>query len=273
MEDMDKKAKKILMNTFWSGKGWIDYRTIEFSGSDFEYAKAKGIMFDPVSMHHDECIEKLKQVAGRITKQEVAASFLSSLSTRALHLRSAISSWVFAQELLNHTFNPYIDSNGSTQMSYLCGICNRTNMHCSERYENENLNVLNFERIKWGGIRLNHVLYCLFDLEQFTKLEKMMPTDEDYAILKQILKTVETIPLHDGPRQLEQGLKDIFKSSKNERDVVIEILACIGVLQPGSHNRPTRGGKNDWNFAANWRGEDGYNQESVRFYFDILNTN
>lgn len=270
---MDKKAKKILMNTFWSGKGWKDYRTIEFSGVDFEYAKSKGLMFDPISMHHDECIERLKQVSGRITKQEVAAAFLSSLSTRELYLRSAIISWIFAQELQSHIFSPYIEVNGNTHMSYLCGMCNKTNMSCSESYENEDLNVLNFERIKWGGIRINHVLYCLFDLEQFAKLEKMVPTSEDYKILKEILKKVKTIAPNDGPRQLEESLKDVFKSNKNERDVVIEILACIGVLKPESNNRPTRGGKNDWHFAENWRGEDSYNQEAVKFYFDIMSVN
>jgi len=267
---MDKKAKKILMNTFWSSKGWKDYHAREFSGMDFEYAKTKAMMFDPISIHHDECIEKLKQVAGGITKQEVAAAFLSSLSTRELHLRSAIISWIFAQELQSHTFSPYIEVNGNTHMSYLCGICNKTNMSCSESYENEDLNVLNFERIKWGGIRINHVLYCLFDLEQFANLEKMVPTSEDYKILKEILKKVKTIAPNDGPRQLEESLKDVFKSNKNERDVVIEILACIGVLKPESNNRPTRGGKNDWHFAENWRGEDGYNQEAVKFYFDIM---
>ena len=266
---MDKKAKKILISTFWSSKGWKDHRTIEFCGEDFQYAKAKGLMFDPISIHHDECVARLKRVAEGITKEQLVAAFLSSLSTRALYLRSAMSSWVFAKELPSHDFSPYIDSCGNTHMTHFCGICNQTNMSCSEIYKNEELNVLNFERIKWGGIRLNYVLYCLFDLEQFTKLEKMMPIEEDYIILKQILKTVETIPVHDGPRQLEQALKDVFKSSKDERDVVIEILACIGVLKAGSADRPMRGGKNDWHFAENWRGEDGFNKEAIQFYFDI----
>ena len=266
---MDKKAKKILMSTFWSNKGCKDYRTIEFCREDFEYAKAKGLMFDPISIHHDECVARLKRVAEGIKKEELAAAFLSSLSTRALYLRSAILSWIFAKELPSHNFSTYIDSCGNTQMNYLCGICNQRNMSCSESYKNEDLNVLNFERIKWGGIRLNHVLYCLFDLEQFTKLEKMVPTEEDYTILKQILRTIETIPPDCGPRQLEQALKDVFKSSKDERDVVIEILACIGVLQQGREDRPMRGGKNDWHFAENWCGEDGFSKKTIQLYFDI----
>lgn len=257
------------MDTFWSSKGWKDHRTIEFCGENFEYAKAKGLMFDPISIHHDECVASLKRVVEGITKEHLVAAFLSSLSTRALYLRSAISSWVFAKELSSHDFSQYIDSCGNTNLTYLCGICKQTNMSCSESYKNEDLNVLNFERIKWGGIRLNHVLYCLFDLEQFTKLEKMMPTEEDYTILKRILKTIESIPAHNGPRQLEQALKCIFKSSKDERDVVIEILACIGILQARSDHRPMRGGKNDWHFAENWRGEDGFNKEAIQCYFNI----
>lgn len=220
---MDKKAKKILMSTFWSNKGCKDYRTIEFCREDFEYAKAKGLMFDPISIHHDECVARLKRVAEGIKKEELAAAFLSSLSTRALYLRSAILSWIFAKELPSHNFSTYIDSCGNTQMNYLCGICNQRNMSCSESYKNEDLNVLNFERIKPD---------C-------------------------------------GPRQLEQALKDVFKSSKDERDVVIEILACIGVLQQGREDRPMRGGKNDWHFAENWCGEDGFSKKTIQLYFDI----
>ncbi|WP_272491215.1 hypothetical protein [Paenibacillus apiarius] len=36
---MDKKAKQIVMRTFWSSSGWKDTRTITFSGEDFEYEK------------------------------------------------------------------------------------------------------------------------------------------------------------------------------------------------------------------------------------------
>lgn len=52
-----------------------------------------------------------------------------------------------------------------------------------ESYKNEDLNVLNFERIKWGGLRHGDLLYTLFDLEQFTKEEIPEPVTDDIEIL------------------------------------------------------------------------------------------
>jgi hypothetical protein len=101
------------------------------------------------------------------------------------------------------------------------------------------------------------------------KKAKPVATCEDYEILRQILKKVATIQPKDGPSQLEQALKDIFKSNKYERKVVIEILACIDILKPGSHTRSRRGWKNDWVFAEDWRGEDGYNRDAATFFFGI----
>ena len=50
------------------------------------------------------------------------------------------------------------------------------------------------------------------------------------------------------------------------KNVIIEILACIEVLEPKSYDRPIAG-RNDWNFVEYWRGEDGYNNEVVEKYF------
>ena len=97
----------------------------------------------------------------------------------------------------------------------------------SEKYINSDLNVLNFECIKWGGVRHG-----------------------------------------DFPSVLRDKLKDIpnLKSNKGERSVILEILACIGVLNPGSYDRATSG-KHDWTFVEYWRGEDGYDIKAVDKYF------
>lgn len=58
----------------------------------------------------------------------------------------------------------------------------------------------------------------------------------------------------------------LLKANKDERDVIIEILACIGVLAPKSYNRP-EAGKHDWTYATYWRGEDGYDRCVVEKYF------
>ena len=138
----------------------------------------------------------------------------------------------------------------------------------SEKYENEDLNVLNFERIKWGGVRHGELLYTLFDLEQFAKEEIPEPTKEDVEIFKGILLAVDFCNPGDYQSVLREKLRNVpnLKSNKAERDVIIEILACIEVLKPKSYDRPIAG-RNDWNFIEYWRGEDGYNKEVVEKYF------
>ena len=42
---------------------------------------------------------------------------------------------------------------------------------------------MNFEKIKWGGVRLNNVEYVLFDLELFRNIVITKPNDEDIKIL------------------------------------------------------------------------------------------
>ena len=44
----DKKALRILTDTYWSPKGWKRDKTID--SADFEYARQAGYMFDPVTV-------------------------------------------------------------------------------------------------------------------------------------------------------------------------------------------------------------------------------
>lgn len=272
---MDKKAKNILFKTFWSSKGWKMDAERQLAQEDFLYAKEKGLMFDPVTISHDQCIERIIEIVNKITPEQVTKAFLSSLSTRRLDWRSGICSYHIAKLFTAHKYKPvasgcsFIDGK-PVVVSYTCEICKnvRDGVVGSEHYENEDLNVLNFERIKWGGVRHGSLLYTLFDLEQFTKEEIPEPTEEDIEILKGILHAVDLCNTGDYPSALRDKLKDVpnLKSNKSERDVIIEILACIEVLQPLSYNRPISG-RNDWNFVEYWRGEDGYNKEIVEKYF------
>lgn len=157
-----------------------------------------------------------------------------------------------------------------TAISHTCGICRslKHGVRGNENYINSDLNVLNFERIKWGGVRHGDLLYTLFDLAQFKKELIPEPSAADTAIWKGILCAICSCKPGYYPGVLRDKLKDIpgLRSSKDERSVLIEILACIGVLTPKSYNRPTSG-KHDWKFAEYWRGEDGYHAEIAETYF------
>ncbi|KFC23964.1 hypothetical protein [Epilithonimonas lactis] len=270
---MDKKAKDILFKTYWSSKGWKDEFFTETS--NFEYAKTKGLMFDKLTISHDDCIKRIFEIANNIKIENVAKAFLSSLSSRRLDLRSGIASYFVAQRFAPHQYVPVVSghsyTNGKiTHTSYTCGICRdlKYGFVGHKLYENTDLNVLNFERIKWGGIRLGDLVYTFFDLEQFAKEHITEPTKDDAEIFKGILEAINCCKEDDYPSVLRDKLKDVpnLKSSKDERSIILEILACIEVLKPANYDRPTTH-KNDWTYVEFWRGEDGYHKEAVEKYF------
>ncbi|MCM1026745.1 MAG: hypothetical protein NC432_09930 [Roseburia sp.] len=272
---MDKKAKKILFDTYWSGKGWRERAERYTSPEDFEYAKEKGVMFEPITISHDECVKRIVKLAETVTMDRVAKGFLCSLSTRRLDWRSAAGSYCIAGLFTEHEYAPvesgrFYEGNVPVHISHTCGICKNLKYGVigRENYKKEDLNILNFERIKWGGVRRGDLLYTLFDLEQFTKEEIPEPVNDDIEIFKEILKTVESCNPGDYPGALRNRLANVslLKANKAERNVIIEILACIGVLTPKSRNRP-ESSKHDWTYATYWRGEDGYDKDIVEMYF------
>jgi len=269
---IDKKAKKILLQLYWKN-GWTEAEDRNVSPDDFAYAKSKGVMFDPFSAHHDACMAELVKLRNQIQIADITRAFLSSLSTRRLDLRSSLSSYFLAKNMDTHKYKPAISGtfyeNGEvSHHRYTCEICRdyQYGIIGDEDYENADLNVFNFERIKWGGVRHGEILYTLFDLRQFTQENITEPTQEDVDIFKNILKTIETSQKEDYPSALEKRLRGVLKSSKAEREVLMEVLGAIGVLKPQSYDRPIRG-RNDWIFVEYWRGEDGYDADKVAELF------
>lgn len=105
-------------------------------------------------------------------KKELAETF--KYAARAV--RKVETAWTQKRKLLMQTFwsstlthdlplHTY-QQRGAIQPGYsACADCNDHRLMSNEKYVNEDLNVLNFERVKWGGVRLNWLVYCLMDLE------------------------------------------------------------------------------------------------------------
>lgn len=53
---MDQKARKILMQTYWQAGRWRS-GGYTYTEEDFQYAKSKGLMFDRLTISHDECVQ------------------------------------------------------------------------------------------------------------------------------------------------------------------------------------------------------------------------
>jgi hypothetical protein len=163
----DPAAVRILFDTYWSSGGWKSEPIT--SAEDLAYAKSKGVMFDPCPFDHDETVDAVIKLAASIPTRRIAQAFLYSFTTRELVYRSALGSFAMASWMPLHTFVG----------NRTCDICR----DYSWSSKNEDYNVLNFERLKWGGVRHMSPMYQLFDLQEFLKLPKVVAKSEDIRSL------------------------------------------------------------------------------------------
>ncbi len=112
-------------------------------------------MFDPMEVSHDVVIERLRSVVAKLSPHVMADAFVASLSSRRLEWRSAFSSYAVFQNLQSHS------ALGEQSRCNCCGL------YLSSK--KEDLSVLNFERLKWGGVRHLYPTYAMIDLELFSE--------------------------------------------------------------------------------------------------------
>lgn len=242
---MDKKAKDILFKTYWSSSaGWV--ATPNTDQESFAYAKEKGLMFAPITITKPELLTKLKEVTSSISLKKVTDAFLCSLTNKRLDWRSGFASYINAHRLLRHhnDISDFYFGHGTDQ----------------------DLNVLNFERIKWSGVRHSNGLYNWLDLSLLTKEIIPNPTQQDIELFKSILDVIDKSEVNEPPSKLRERLKEVFNVSKNERHILLEILGCTSILRPASYDRKEPG-KHDWTFVVHWRGQDSYDKQRVKNYF------
>jgi hypothetical protein len=158
----------------------------------------------------------------------------------------------------------------------VCGVYNRG-------AEREDLNVLNFERFKWGGVRHDQPLYASLDLQLFQELPRIDPSVGDVAVFKDLLQAIEAAPVTTTSASLEKHLAQVFKSNKAERDTVVGILGLCGLLGVPAHpgylhrfipcsERELPGRRFvDMDYPACWwQRSDGINKEALAYWFGHL---
>jgi hypothetical protein len=141
---LDNKALRILLETYWSPRDWKRSQNID--PVDFAYARSAGYMFDAIELTHDDIVERLLTVRGRISLRDAADAFVASLSTRRLDLRSALGSFAFASHFPDHRLAAETSTRVPTGRLY-CHVCD---LCCYRDGDREDLNILSFERFKWG---------------------------------------------------------------------------------------------------------------------------
>ena len=247
---IDPRAKKILFDTFWTSKGWTDRDARTIPAADRAYAMAHGMMFARRDVGHDALVADVLRARASVSLAAASGHFLASLSTRRPDLRSGLASRVLADRLARHHFARGPSSVCATCLGY-------------ENYADADLDVLQFERHKWGGVRHGDLMYLWLDLSQLALVAPSTPTDDDRAILARVLEAAARAAPKDTPGKLSQALKDVLPSTKQERDQLVEILAAAGVLAASNPSR----GSGEFAQAGAWRGGDGYDRAAVARLF------
>jgi hypothetical protein len=271
IKGMDKRALAILHDAYWGSVGWKRDSEGLVSEADFAHAKAAGVMFDPVAFNHDSIVEKCLAVQARIDPKLVANAFITSLATRNLAYRSALGSYAVLRHFPDHA---WVGTNPS------CSVCGS---YSRREPRKEDLNVLNFERLKWGGVRHLDALYAAFDLEQFQLLPPVIVEPGHVSLSQELLGHIERAPVGTSSAQLQRHLPKALKANKSERDILIGILGFAGVLQTTAHHgfmhsfvradeRALPGRRFvDMAYPACWWSQtDGINREAVKAWFGHL---
>ena len=263
---MDKRALKILHDTFWSSTGWKQQGRQGLKAEDFAYAKSKRLMFDPVVLDHSNAVARLNRLVKQVSKRQVADAFLASLSTRRLDWRSALGSYAIFQRM------PLHDTDPSTNQCQTCGFYLKDTEY--------DFNVLSFERQKWGGVRHDHIEYAILDLELFLEAGSPKPMQQDFDIFQAIINGISAAPTSVTSAALHSHFAPALKSNKAERDTIIAILGYCGILgtpeHPGYTDAFVAAGDRrlpDRHFvdmkypACWWNGKIGINQSKLKAYF------
>ena len=268
---IDPKGLQILLDLYWGIKGWIDPPQRHMDPRDLAYARRKGLMFAAAKMPHDTVVRRARSIVRRTKRRAVADAFVVSLATHRLDLRSALYSYALLSHLPAHR-TPTTEFEGCE----VCGV-----FHGGEM--DEDLSELNFERHKWGGVRVDDVLYAMFDLEQFAKLKVEPPNELAVELLWELIDAIRSSPRNTSSAMLHKYLPKSIKGTKAECSSLIGGLGVCGLLETKKHRghrerfvkfaerpEPPRRFVDMAYPACWWKASDGVSEAAVTHWFGHL---
>jgi hypothetical protein len=228
-----------------------------------------GVMFRASrELDHDGWVTAARDAAAAVALEEVSEAFIASLTSGRLDLRSALGSYAVARRLPDHGFVA-----GTSNGCAVCGLPPDVN---------QDLNVLNFERFKWGGVRRDNVCYIAFDLEQFQLAPRLVADATAIGAGRQVLAALSAASGQETASTAEKLLRTL-KGNVAERHAVLDILGVCGVLETKDHRGyrmtfvpyaerelPAQRFVDRSYPACWWRGFDGVQQEAVEDFLPLL---
>ena len=256
---------------------------LNISEEELYLAKEKGYIFDyPKYESHSDTLKKIPLIISQIDPKDIANAFLFSLSKRRLEYRSALGSYYYAKAVPEHDILKSRNEELAAKFDD-CYFCRWQSWKKKTDQHKDILNIYSYRRYKNGGSAVGSVeiQYALFDLEQFIKLPKVTPTDEDIHIFKQILSCVKRLNGSDKAGKLRDMIikSRIFKTNKDQVSVLLGELGICGILAgeeypsydvrfANEYERDPGEYRNDFAYPVNrWHARDGINMQKLKEVF------
>ena len=212
--DIDSKSIKILKSMYWKN-GWVESSERSLSESDKRYLSSQGWSLGVIEISHDELIEKVKEIYRDINIQECASMLSQSLASRRVQDRSFLSSATQALTIPEHKHT-------ANEPCSICGLSENIRI---------DQDVLLFEKIMWGGVRLTNLEYVWLDLKLMKSSESLNLNCED---LIRLIGNISNATEELSASKFAASLKEI-KGNKVEREVLCGILGVCDILQHPDH--------------------------------------
>ncbi|MCB0344168.1 MAG: hypothetical protein KDD66_03590 [Bdellovibrionales bacterium] len=258
---VDKRAWKILKDMHWESDGWRTQYVVP-TGDDYNYAVSVGYIIEDRELSWKGVIDWARRLLGSLSPHEVGDGFLVSLSGDYLPLRSALGAYAVLSEV-------NLDARQQSALDRPSDIYGSV-----EGVSAYNFTASNFCRYMWGTSLHTSIPDMCFCLEKFQEEGCPEVTDEHLSLLRNILDTIESLPPESRPHDLEQALKPVLKSTKQQRTELIQSLGYAGILVPKSQdteiprNVPVR--YNYFGPVEAWRAKDGFDKVMLNRYFPKL---
>lgn len=213
--NIDETSVKIIKSMFWCN-GWLKPNERAISRVDAIHLSDHGWNLVPVQMKHDVLVSEVVEYSQSVDLRYCASLLSQSLPSRRVQDRSFLASAVQGKTIPEHRFS------GEGR----CSICG---LHAENMVDR---NMLVFEKIMWGGVRLSDISYVWLDLQL---LEKTMDLSYNYEELRNILDSFATVNVEMSASKFAASLKAV-KGNKAEREVLCGILGICDIFQHPDHH-------------------------------------
>ncbi|MGA1237065.1 MAG: hypothetical protein ACO34E_09390 [Limisphaerales bacterium] len=212
--NIDPKSAKIIKTRYWRN-GWVEEADRVLSATDAVHLSENGWDLGPIEMSHDALVREVIEMSEGIEIERCAAMLANSLASRQVQDRSFLSSALQALTVPDH-------SHSSTARCPVCGLPGTVTI---------DQDVMLFEKMMWGGVRLLDMCYVWLDLKLLSGCSDSIEGSEE---LRQLLERFSKGPRGLSASKTAASLKAV-KGNKAEREILASILGICDVLQHPDH--------------------------------------